>query len=49
MTDSPELLGAAKVRDLAARLGLRPTKQWGQNFVVDANTVRLMSVPAWAR
>ena len=40
MTDSPELLGAARVRDLAARLGLRPTKQWGQNFVVDANTVR---------
>ncbi|HEU5000408.1 MAG TPA: 16S rRNA (adenine(1518)-N(6)/adenine(1519)-N(6))-dimethyltransferase RsmA [Lapillicoccus sp.] len=40
MTDSPELLGAARVRELAARLGLRPTKQWGQNFVVDANTVR---------
>ena len=40
MTDSPELLGAARVHDLAARLGLRPTKQWGQNFVVDANTVR---------
>jgi len=36
----PELLGAARVRELAARLGLRPTKQWGQNFVVDANTVR---------
>lgn len=34
------LLGAAKVRDLADRLGVRPTKQWGQNFVVDANTVR---------
>jgi 16S rRNA (adenine1518-N6/adenine1519-N6)-dimethyltransferase len=28
------------VRELAAQLGLRPTKQWGQNFVVDANTVR---------
>ena len=40
MNDSPELLGAARVRELAARLGLRPTKQWGQNFVVDANTVR---------
>ena len=40
MTDSPELPGAARVRELAARLGLRPTKQWGQNFVVDANTVR---------
>ncbi|HEU4330011.1 MAG TPA: 16S rRNA (adenine(1518)-N(6)/adenine(1519)-N(6))-dimethyltransferase RsmA [Lapillicoccus sp.] len=40
MTESPELLGAARVRELATRLGLRPTKQWGQNFVVDANTVR---------
>ncbi|HYJ66488.1 MAG TPA: 16S rRNA (adenine(1518)-N(6)/adenine(1519)-N(6))-dimethyltransferase RsmA [Nocardioidaceae bacterium] len=34
------LLGALAVRDLAARLDLRPTKQRGQNFVVDANTVR---------
>ena len=34
------LLGASRVRDLADRLGVRPTKQWGQNFVVDANTVR---------
>jgi 16S rRNA (adenine1518-N6/adenine1519-N6)-dimethyltransferase len=33
-------LGAARIRQLAAQLGLRPTKQWGQNFVVDANTVR---------
>jgi 16S rRNA (adenine1518-N6/adenine1519-N6)-dimethyltransferase len=33
-------LGAAQIREIAARLGLRPTKQWGQNFVVDANTVR---------
>jgi 16S rRNA (adenine1518-N6/adenine1519-N6)-dimethyltransferase len=28
------------VRSLAARLDLRPTKQRGQNFVIDANTVR---------
>ncbi|HET8600419.1 MAG TPA: 16S rRNA (adenine(1518)-N(6)/adenine(1519)-N(6))-dimethyltransferase RsmA [Segeticoccus sp.] len=35
-----QLLGAAQVRELAARLGVRPTKQWGQNFVIDANTVR---------
>lgn len=34
------LLGAADVRRLADRLGVRPTKQRGQNFVVDANTVR---------
>lgn len=36
----PRLLGAAAVRDLAAGLELRPTKRWGQNFVIDANTVR---------
>ena len=34
------LLGAARIRELAQRHGVRPTKQWGQNFVVDANTVR---------
>jgi 16S rRNA (adenine1518-N6/adenine1519-N6)-dimethyltransferase len=32
--------GPAEVRSLAAALGLRPTKQRGQNFVIDANTVR---------
>ena len=36
----PSLLGPADVRALAARLGIRPTKQRGQNFVIDANTVR---------
>jgi 16S rRNA (adenine1518-N6/adenine1519-N6)-dimethyltransferase len=36
----PRLLGAADLRALAARLGVRPTKRLGQNFVVDANTVR---------
>jgi 16S rRNA (adenine1518-N6/adenine1519-N6)-dimethyltransferase len=42
MTNSagPRLLGPADVRQLAARLDLRPTKQRGQNFVIDANTVR---------
>jgi 16S rRNA (adenine1518-N6/adenine1519-N6)-dimethyltransferase len=34
------LLGAADVRELATALGVRPTKQRGQNFVIDANTVR---------
>ncbi|HEY5848564.1 MAG TPA: 16S rRNA (adenine(1518)-N(6)/adenine(1519)-N(6))-dimethyltransferase RsmA [Microlunatus sp.] len=34
------LLDPSTVRRLAARLGLRPTKQRGQNFVIDANTVR---------
>src|SRR3954451_2383399 len=36
----PRLLGPAEVRSLAAQLDLRPTKQRGQNFVIDANTVR---------
>ncbi|MBW1604432.1 16S rRNA (adenine(1518)-N(6)/adenine(1519)-N(6))-dimethyltransferase RsmA [Streptomyces sp. JJ66] len=34
------LLGPADVRELAATLGVRPAKQRGQNFVIDANTVR---------
>ncbi|WP_278313347.1 16S rRNA (adenine(1518)-N(6)/adenine(1519)-N(6))-dimethyltransferase RsmA [Lolliginicoccus levis] len=34
------LLGPSDIRVLAEQLGLRPTKQWGQNFVHDANTVR---------
>ncbi|MFB7633466.1 16S rRNA (adenine(1518)-N(6)/adenine(1519)-N(6))-dimethyltransferase RsmA [Streptomyces sp. NPDC056149] len=38
--ESGPLLGPADVRELAAALGVRPTKQRGQNFVIDANTVR---------
>lgn len=34
------LLGAGVIRELAEEIGLRPTKQKGQNFVIDANTVR---------
>ncbi len=34
------LLGATEIRLLADRLGVRPTKQKGQNFVIDGNTVR---------
>ncbi|MDO5711695.1 MAG: 16S rRNA (adenine(1518)-N(6)/adenine(1519)-N(6))-dimethyltransferase RsmA [Micrococcales bacterium] len=33
-------LGPVQIRELADRLSIRPTKQWGQNFVIDANTVR---------
>jgi 16S rRNA (adenine1518-N6/adenine1519-N6)-dimethyltransferase len=36
----PALLGPAEVRSMAAALDLRPTKQRGQNFVIDPNTVR---------
>ncbi|KRV48855.1 16S rRNA methyltransferase [Wenjunlia vitaminophila] len=39
-SDPGPLLGPADVRELAAALGVRPTKQLGQNFVIDANTVR---------
>ena len=34
------LLGAAEIREIAERIGVRPTKKLGQNFVVDANTCR---------
>lgn len=35
-----DLLGPSDVRALAASLGVSPTKKWGQNFVVEAGTVR---------
>ncbi len=34
------LLGPTDIRELAHRLGVRPTKTLGQNFVHDANTIR---------
>jgi len=34
------LLDSSAIRELVGRLDLRPTKQRGQNFVTDANTVR---------
>ena len=34
------LLDPTAIRELASQLALRPTKQRGQNFVTDANTVR---------
>lgn len=40
MSDSVSLLGPAEIRDLAELLDLTPTKKLGQNFVIDANTVR---------
>jgi 16S rRNA (adenine1518-N6/adenine1519-N6)-dimethyltransferase len=40
LTQSASLLTASDVRRLAAALDLRPTKQLGQNFVIDPNTVR---------
>jgi 16S rRNA (adenine1518-N6/adenine1519-N6)-dimethyltransferase len=38
------LLGPAEIRDLAERLGLRPTKALGQSFGHDPNTGR----PGWS-
>jgi len=35
-----QLLGAAQIREIAAAIGVVPTKKLGQNFVVDANTCR---------
>lgn len=37
---SVTLLGPAEIRDLAELLDVTPTKKLGQNFVIDANTVR---------
>ena len=34
------LLGPAEIRALAEQLDVTPTKKLGQNFVIDANTVR---------
>jgi 16S rRNA (adenine1518-N6/adenine1519-N6)-dimethyltransferase len=34
-----QLLGPTEIRELAARLGIQPSKRLGQNFVVDAGTV----------
>ena len=34
------LLGATEIREIAARIGVNPSKKLGQNFVVDANTCR---------
>ncbi|WP_218125868.1 16S rRNA (adenine(1518)-N(6)/adenine(1519)-N(6))-dimethyltransferase RsmA [Sinosporangium album] len=34
------MLGPAEIRNLAQKLDLRPTKRLGQNFVIDAGTVR---------
>jgi len=40
------LLGAGDVREIAGRLGVRPTKRLGQNFVVEQGTVRQIAALA---
>lgn len=37
---STSLLGPVEIRELAELLDIQPTKKLGQNFVIDANTVR---------
>lgn len=43
------LLGPAEIRGLAGQLSVRPTKQLGQNFVHDPNTVRKIVAAAGVR
>lgn len=45
-TPAPRLLGPADVRQIAGRLDLRPAKRLGQNFVIDAGTVRRITALA---
>jgi 16S rRNA (adenine1518-N6/adenine1519-N6)-dimethyltransferase len=39
-TVAAPLLGPKEIREITARLGMRPSRRWGQNFVVDRGTVR---------
>ena len=43
------LLGAGDVREIARRIGIRPTKKLGQNFVVEPGTVRQIAAIAAPR
>ncbi len=43
------LLAAGDIRDIAGRLGVRPTKKLGQNFVVQQGTVRQIAALAAPR
>jgi 16S rRNA (adenine1518-N6/adenine1519-N6)-dimethyltransferase len=49
MSDRVRLLGAGDIRDIAGRLGVRPTKRLGQNFVVEQGTVRRIAALAAPR
>jgi len=40
------LLGPTEIRELAARLGIQPSKRLGQNFVVDGGTVSRITAMA---
>jgi 16S rRNA (adenine1518-N6/adenine1519-N6)-dimethyltransferase len=49
VTGAVRLLGAADIRGVAGRLGVRPTKKLGQNFVVEPGTVRQIAALAAVR
>jgi 16S rRNA (adenine1518-N6/adenine1519-N6)-dimethyltransferase len=38
--EHPELIGARRLMETFERHGFRPNKAWGQNFVIDPNTIR---------
>jgi len=46
VSSGPALLSPADVRELAGRLGVRPSKRLGQNFVVEQGTVRRIAALA---
>jgi len=49
VTGTVRLLGATDIRALAGRLGVRPTKKLGQNFVVEPGSVRQIAALAAVR
>jgi 16S rRNA (adenine1518-N6/adenine1519-N6)-dimethyltransferase len=46
---APGLLTPSDVRDIAGRLGVRPSKRLGQNFVIEPGTVRRIAALASVR
>jgi len=49
LTERVRLLAAGDIRGIADRLGVRPTKRLGQNFVVEQGTVRRIATLAGVR
>jgi 16S rRNA (adenine1518-N6/adenine1519-N6)-dimethyltransferase len=49
VTGAVRLLSAGDIRGLAARLGVRPTKKLGQNFVIEQGSVRQIAALAAVR
>jgi 16S rRNA (adenine1518-N6/adenine1519-N6)-dimethyltransferase len=49
VSEAVRLLGAGDIRGIAGRLGVRPTKRLGQNFVVEPGSVRQIAALARVR